>query len=78
MRGADSMRREIKIQRHARFLMTVSNTLTSTALPALSSKPTTRPAAPLNPPGTAQKETVTPAQPSLPSGLVGHNVNTTA
>ncbi len=59
--------------------MTISNTLTSTALPAMTSKPTTRPAAPGNPSGTAlPKETVTPAQPSLPSGLVGHNVNTTA
>ncbi len=59
--------------------MTISNTLNSTALPSLASKPTTRPAAAGNPLATAQpKETATPAQPSLPTGLVGHNVNTTA
>lgn len=55
--------------------MTISNTLTSTALPGLTPKPAAKPAAPSNPLATTPKATATP---SLPTGLVGHNVNTTA
>jgi hypothetical protein len=57
--------------------MTISNTLNSTALPATATKPATRPSA--NPLSTMQpNQPATQTQPSLPSGLVGHNVNTTA
>ncbi|CAD6557869.1 hypothetical protein LMG28140_06257 [Paraburkholderia metrosideri] len=58
--------------------MTISSTLNSTALPSMAPKPTTRPAASNNPVATTPGQTATPAQPSLPTGLVGHNVNTTA
>jgi hypothetical protein len=77
MRWADDRRREIKIQRYARFLMTISNTLNTTALPAMSPKPANRPAATVNPLGTAPAQTGTP-QPSPPAGLVGQHINTTA
>ncbi|WP_408234955.1 hypothetical protein [Paraburkholderia dipogonis] len=60
--------------------MTVPSNLTSTRFSSLApTPPAERPAAANNPGATAQtRESATQAQPSLPTGLVGHHVNTTA
>jgi hypothetical protein len=60
--------------------MTVPSTLSSTRFSSLAAtSPAEKPAA-ANSTGAAAptRESVTPAPPSLPAGLVGHHVNTTA
>ncbi|MFM0044717.1 hypothetical protein PQR05_23910 [Paraburkholderia sediminicola] len=60
--------------------MTVHSNLTSTRFSSLApTRAAEKPAPSSTPSATPQeRESVTEALPSLPSGLVGHNVNTTA
>jgi hypothetical protein len=60
--------------------MTVPSNLTSTRFSSLAPMPPAeRPAAANNPGAAGQaRESATQPQPSVPAGLVGHHVNTTA
>ncbi|KAE8758556.1 MULTISPECIES: hypothetical protein [Paraburkholderia] len=60
--------------------MTVHSNLSSTRFSSLApTPPAEKPAAPNNSLATPQaRESASEALPSLPSGLVGHHVNTTA
>ena len=60
--------------------MTVHSNLSSTRFSSLAPvPPAEKPATPNNSPVTPQaRETASEAPPSLPTGLVGHHVNTTA
>ncbi len=77
---AHGKRREIETQRHARLIMSVHNNFSSTRFSSMApTPPAPKPAAQSNlaTAPTAQEAAAEPL-PSLPSGLVGHNVNTTA
>jgi hypothetical protein len=60
--------------------MTVHSNLSSTRFSSLAPTPPAERPATANNPGAAApaRESATQAQPSLPAGLVGHHVNTTA
>jgi hypothetical protein len=60
--------------------MTIHSNLSSTHLPSLTStNARDKPASASNPAASAQtQQSATRAQPSPPTGAVGHNVNTTA
>jgi hypothetical protein len=77
---AHGRRREIETYRHARLIMTIHSHLTSTRFSSLAPmRAAEKPATPNNSPATPQEpESASETPPSLPSGLVGHLVNTTA
>lgn len=60
--------------------MTVHSNLSSTPFSSLApTRPAEKPATPNNAPAMSQaQESANEAVPSLPTGLVGHHVNTTA
>jgi hypothetical protein len=73
-------RRETETHRHTRLIMTISGNLSSTPFSSLASTSASeKPATASKPGGIAQpQEGATAERPSLPTGLVGHHVNTTA